>query len=97
MYGHMPDYAIRLADTDIVLFTNRGKLAEFAPKGATSGVMLRALSPEVYAPARAVAPEWDIYYLEQEWRDWMTEPPRDPEAAFVGFCRKWFEKRGRPG
>lgn len=97
MYGHMPDYAIRLTDTDIVLFTNRGKLAEFAPKGATSGVMLRTLSPEVYARARAVAPEWDIYYLEQEWRDWMTEPPRDPEAAFVGFCRKWFEKRGRPG
>ena len=26
----------------------------------------------------------------------MTEPPRDANAAFIGFCKKWYEKRG-PG
>jgi hypothetical protein len=35
--------------------------------------------------------------LESEWREWIVEPPRDADAAFIGFCRKWFEKRGRPG
>ncbi|SNT76843.1 hypothetical protein SAMN05444959_1321, partial [Paracoccus seriniphilus] len=39
---------------------------------------------------------WDVHYLEREWRDWIFEPPRDADGAFVGFCRKWFEKRGRP-
>ena len=46
--------------------------------------------------ARRVAPGWDIHYLEREWRDWVVEPPRDADSAFVGFCRKWFEKRGNP-
>lgn len=27
-------------------------------------------------------------FLEQEWRMWMNDPPRHPDAAFVGFCRK---------
>lgn len=96
LYGHIPDYAIALTDTDMVVFTNRGKLTELATKEIPAGSVVRRLKPDAYARARDVAPEWDVYYLEQEWRDWMTEPPRDPEAAFVGFCRKWFEKRGRP-
>jgi plasmid replication initiation protein len=96
LYAHIPDYAIELTDTDMVVFTNRGKLAELPSKEVPAGSVVRRLKPEAYARARDVAPEWDVYYLEQEWRDWMTEPPRDPEAAFVGFCRKWFEKRGRP-
>ena len=96
MYGHIPDYAVELTDTDMMIFTNRGKLTELAAKEVPAGAVVRPLKTEVYARARDVAPDWDVYYLEQEWRDWMTEPPRDPEAAFVGFCRKWFEKRGRP-
>ena len=96
LYAHIPDYAIELTDTDTVIFTNRGKLVELPSKEVPAGSAVRRLNPEAYARARDVAPEWDVYYLEQEWRDWMTEPPRDPEAAFVGFCRKWFEKRGRP-
>ena len=30
------------------------------------------------------------------WRGWATEVPRSPEMAFLDFCRRWFEKRGRP-
>jgi plasmid replication initiation protein len=33
---------------------------------------------------------------QDEWRDWMSEMPRDPDAAFIGFCRKWYERRGAP-
>ena len=39
---------------------------------------------------------WDIYLIEQEWRAWMAGVPRDVDAAFLGFCRKWFERRGAP-
>lgn len=38
---------------------------------------------------------WDVRCLEGEWREWIVEPPRDVDAAFIGFCRKWFDKRGR--
>ena len=52
-----------------------------------------------YDEAKAAAPGWDIYYLEQEWRAWMSDGgldgPHDPDKAFLGFCRRWFEKRGK--
>jgi hypothetical protein len=40
-----------------------------------------------------------VRYLEgkwREWTEWMVETPRDADAAFIGFCRKWLEKHGRP-
>jgi hypothetical protein len=51
------------------------------------------LSSDTFEKARAAAPGWDIYLLEQEWREWMKEPPKFPDAAFVGFCRKRYEKQ----
>ena len=47
-----------------------------------------------YEKAKEHAPGWDVYFIEQEWRDWLTEPPRNPDAAFLGFCKKWCKKRG---
>ena len=43
----------------------------------------------------------DVYICEEipvgdRWREWITEPPRDADAAFIGFCKKWYEKRGAP-
>lgn len=100
LHNHMPDYAIRLDDeTDMVDFTNR---RHGQNNGAGQGTLALGdvasirLKPETYEKAREAAPGWDIYVLEQEWRSWMSEPPRRPDAAFVGFCRKVFAKRGRP-
>ena len=56
------------------------------------------LDPECFAEARSLAPGWDIYHLEKEWRAWMSmgdmDPPRNPNKAFLGFCRKWYERHG---
>lgn len=54
------------------------------------------ISPDAYHDARLEAPGWDVYHLESEWREWITEPPRNTDAAFIGFCRKFFQKRGKP-
>lgn len=94
-HAHFPDYAVRLEE-ETVVFTNRGKVPDASLLEEVAGRALRPLNPDVYRAAREVAPEWDVYYLEREWRDWITELPRDPEAAFLGFCRKWFAKRGSP-
>lgn len=95
-HGHMPDYAVRL-ENDMVMFANRRTQA---PKPSPPALASIRLDPEAYHDARQVAPGWDIYVLEGEWRSWMAEmdsdPPRNPTKAFVGFCRKWFETRGRP-
>ena len=46
--------------------------------------------------AKKEAPGYDIYYLEQEWREWIhgKKPPEKPGAAFVGFCKNWYQKNG---
>ncbi len=66
------------------------------PKIAESSVI--RLSTETYEKAKKVAPGWDVYFLEQEWREWVAdkEKPKDPDAAFIGFCKQRFQKKGRP-
>ncbi|MBE9640430.1 replication initiator protein A [Salipiger mangrovisoli] len=92
-YGHMPDYEVRLdPEKDQLLVRSRGTVLEFAAPEPS----IPALDPEVYDLARAAAPGWDVRMIEQEWRGWASETPRNPEMAFLGFCRKWFERRGRP-
>ena len=65
---------------------------EPADTGSANSVRL---SPGTYEKARGAGPTWDIHFLEQEWRMWMSEPPRHPDGAFLGFCRKWHERKGR--
>ena len=92
--NHLPDYTLRLAGNDLVEFTNRETMPMIGHPAAL--IEVPALLPDTYALARQVAPGWDVYSLEQEWRAWITERPHKPDSAFVGFCRKWSELRGRP-
>lgn len=43
-----------------------------------------------YEQAKKVAFGWDIYALEQQWREWLAtkENPDPSPASFVAFCRK---------
>ena len=93
LHQHIPDYAIDIND-DMVVFRGRGTVPGSAE--STAPVPIGFLQPDTYNDARIVAPGWDVYLLEKEWRDWMSETPRDPDAAFIGFCRKWYERRGLP-
>lgn len=92
-YHHMPDYEIRFDETkDRMLVRSKGTVG---PKPVDE-VEIPPLDPDVYEIAREAAPGWDVRLIEQEWRSWASEAPKNPEMAFLGFCRKWFEKRGRP-
>ncbi|WHZ37712.1 replication initiator protein A [Sagittula sp. MA-2] len=92
-YNHMPDYRIRIDEQrDHLVATSRGTVG---PEGGGE-VNIPPLDPEVYDMARSAAPGWDVRMIEAEWRDWASEVPRNPEMAFLGFCKKWFERRGRP-
>lgn len=87
---YLPDYHVEIAE-DKVTFRNRGAMGGHIGAASTTGIP--PLQTSTYEAARAVAPGWDIYALESEWREWATETPRAPDAAFIGFCRKVFEKR----
>ncbi|VDC18935.1 plasmid replication initiator TrfA [Pseudogemmobacter humi] len=91
-HSHIPDYSVRV-EGNMVVFRTRGLPASAPLAYDPSSIRLKS---GTYEQARDVAPGWDVYFLEQEWRDWITEPPVNPDAAFVGFCRKYYQKRGAP-
>lgn len=91
-FGHIPDYAVSLTEENMVVFRNRGTMP--GRQEEKSLLPVGSLDAETYHDARTIAPGHDVYALEQEWREWLTEPPRNPNAAFLGFCKKWVARRG---
>jgi len=93
--SHMPDYRVYMEEgsggEDIVVFENRGSIPAIGKDGSTTEIP--PLDPDTYHEARLAAPGYDVYELERQWRSWVemsgAEPPRNPNAAFVGFCKKW--------
>ncbi len=97
-HDHLPDYSVSFKDgSDIVVFVNRGTMHPPQPVVLDVPITLKSAT---FEEAKGAAPGWDVYYLEQEWRSWMADggldAPKHPDRAFIGFCKKWFEKRGRP-
>lgn len=93
-YGHMPDYSVDLSDDDMIVFQSRhGNLGN--PQLFELPMQIR---PETHLAAREAAPGWDVYLIEQEWREWASNGPsdalRNPDQAFIGFCRRWYERKG---
>ncbi len=94
-HHHMPDYAVSF-DGANVRFVNRSTLRLLpAPPAAYP-----LLDPETYHDARTVAPGYDVYYLEQQWRSFWIESGRpeltNPDAAFLGFCKSRHSKQPNP-
>ena len=91
-FNHMPDYSVRLVDNQVI-FQNRRSNIKVNDLSFSARV---ALKGETIEEARRVAPSWDVYHLESEWRTWMASgtPPKNPDQAFLGFCKMWFESRG---
>lgn len=94
-HQHIPDYSIEIEDGIMVIFRSRGT-AGVVPAKFDERIGTGRLNAMSYESAKDAAPGWDVYYLEREWLDWMTEEPRSRDAAFIGFCRKWFQRKGYP-
>ena len=65
-----------------------------APLLASSEIFLQT---ETFAKAKRAAPRMDVYFLEQEWREWIAKSgkfPKNPDGAFIGFCCKKFKEQG---
>lgn len=95
-FDHLPDYSVSINDEDIVRFENRKK----HEKPVLIFQSSLALKSETFEHARKLAPGWDVYVIETEWRSWVAglidqgiDEPRDPDKAFLGFCSKWAARR----
>lgn len=84
-HDHLPEYSVAL-EGEMVTFRNRAHIKPELPESA-----FPKISPETYNDARIVAPGYDIYFLEQEFRDYWVETGmpllNNPDKAFIGFCR----------
>ena len=95
-HSHIPDYAISF-DGNNVTFTNRKTMKLAAP---SEQIEFPLLDPETYHDARTVAPGYDIHYLEQEWRTFWVDSGKpelkNPDAAFIGFCKSRYNRNPNP-
>lgn len=85
--NRLPDYEITLDENDVVTFSNT-HWRPYLDINPSRGLPLK---PDTYEKARAAAPGFDIHALEQQWREWVTKkrvPPKRPDSAFIGFCRR---------
>lgn len=91
-HNHIPDYAVSI-EGDNVRYQNRQLMKPVLAKEDWP-----RLDPETYLDAKTVAPGWDVYGLEQEWRSFWADSGRpelkSPDAAFLGFCRHRAKKNG---
>ncbi len=82
---HLPDYRMEEEPGDVIRFAPRAVLVENAAPG------LPGLSAEALEEARALAPGWDIYALEADWRGYWVRSGRprlrSAEKAFLGYVR----------
>jgi plasmid replication initiation protein len=89
-HNHLPDYQVTFDnENDQVIFHRREAWVE-KTDSPPAVADLSALPTSTYEEARQAAPGYDVYQLEQEWRDWWVSSGRpkleSPAAAFVGFC-----------
>ncbi len=82
---HLPDYAMAEEEGDMIRFSLRDAVIEEAGQG------LPPLAPETLETARRLAPGWDVYALEADWRSYWAASGRPRlravDAAFIGFVK----------
>jgi hypothetical protein len=68
------------------------------PPPSSSGAHHLQLPTTAFEQAKKVAPQYDVYNLEQQWREWMKGKPipKNPAGAFVNFCRSKAKRQPNP-
>jgi hypothetical protein len=93
----MPDYAVSM-EGDKVRFLNRNTMPKPLPEAEKT--LFPRFDPETYNDARIVAPGYDVYYLEQEWRMFWVDSGKpelkNADAAFIGFCKSRYKRQPHP-
>ena len=92
--GTSPTTMSRSKETWATFTTKRAGFA--ATPSLFDFVLPTVPSPALLAKARKVAPGLDIYALYTDWQDFASrqpDPPKNLDAAFLGFCKKRFKSQ----
>lgn len=96
-FNHLPTYQVSFTDDGSCVFINTSYKEAEQEAPASERIILKQ---ETYERVRDFAPGYDKYYLEEAWRAWMYKKgikrPKNPDGAFLGFCRSFYEKNGAP-
>ena len=83
---HLPDYTMAEEPGDIIRFANRASVID-----AGQGLQLPPLASATHDAARSLAPGWDIYALEADWRAYWAASGRPKlravDRAYLGYVR----------
>ena len=88
--GHIPDYDIELIGDQVNFTVKRSGFAK-QRQGEMELGLPATPSPGLVEKARRAAPGLDVYALYQDWLIFargQETPPRNLDAAFLGFCKK---------
>jgi hypothetical protein len=98
-HSHIPDYAVSF-DGRNVRFTNRNTMNGMKTPALPEIHTYPVLDPETYHDARIVAPGYDVHYLQREWEAFWVDSGKpelkNPDAAFIGFCKKRYQMKPNP-
>lgn len=85
--NHLPDYDLEEVPGDMLMVRRRRLVEQDAPRPSASAL----------EAARALAPGWDVYALEAEWRAFWVDTGRQrlssADKAFLG----WVKTKARAG
>ena len=86
-HNHLPDYTVELSEDTVIFYNRRTVKKQIMSKGE-----LPSLPPHILEQAKKIAPRYDVYALEADWRAWCANSgkviPDNPYAAFLGFCKQ---------
>lgn len=90
--NHIPDYTFEL-DGDLFTIRPRPEFSDIYAEPETVDALDQIRLPETaYRSARKIAPGYDVYFLEREWRDLLTRKqsiPGNPSGSFVNFVKRY--------
>jgi len=97
IHGHIPDYSFELYG-DLVKVRPLGNFTEmYAETLDTSLIDAIHLKQKTFETARRFAAGYDLYFLEQEWRNMMVQKnalPEKPDGAFIGYVKAYVQRNG---
>jgi hypothetical protein len=92
-HNHLPDYSLGLQGNNVIFFHHikQASTPDVQPEHNSF-----YLKPQTMENAKKIVGKtYDIYALEQEWKDWWKgsgEPElKSPDGAFINFCKKRME------
>lgn len=85
-HNHLPDYTMMIEGHNVVFRPKTTEAVVSLPLQA-----LRFRNPDTLDEAKQLAPGWDVYALENDWRAWVYEKAidvKDADKHFLAFCKK---------